>query len=230
MRVEQAERQRHALPKLVGCRVGDGERAACRKGSGCPTLPGPRNEPIMSWGLGMGPAPKGSNAEGDKRTHHCYCLTLENYIVVSFYFLHSIKCHFKLGISPGGAGEGHGEAVFGTTLCGVDWADDGPLVGWGGAPNKSPRRSVAAAAADGGRGEGHGRLIASPSRPRRSTSSAGAWAAGIGAGGSGFWGAVLALLRWLERESISSSEGSLSSPWPRPSGPPWGLGLGSAGG
>lgn len=38
----------HALPKLVGCRVGDGERAACRKGSGCPMLPGPRNEPIMS--------------------------------------------------------------------------------------------------------------------------------------------------------------------------------------
>lgn len=43
-----AEQQKHALPKLVGCRVGDGERAACRKGSGCPTLPGPRNEPILS--------------------------------------------------------------------------------------------------------------------------------------------------------------------------------------
>lgn len=43
-----AEQQYHALPKLVGCRVGDGERAACRKGSGCPMLPGPRKEPIMS--------------------------------------------------------------------------------------------------------------------------------------------------------------------------------------
>lgn len=124
---------------------------------------------------------------------------------------------FKLGISPG-AGEGHGEAVFGTTLCGVDWADDGKLVGWGGPPNKSPRRSVVAAAVDGGW------LTVSPSRPRRSTSSGGARAAG----GSGLWGGPLALLRWLERESISSSEGSLSSPWPRPSGPPWGR-LGSTG-
>lgn len=43
-----AEQQTHALPKLAGCRVGDGERAACRKGSGCPMLPGPRKEPIMS--------------------------------------------------------------------------------------------------------------------------------------------------------------------------------------
>lgn len=60
--VQQSSKE-HALPRLVGCRVGDGERAACRKGSGCPTLPGPRNEPIMSWGLGIGPVPKGSNAE-----------------------------------------------------------------------------------------------------------------------------------------------------------------------
>lgn len=44
-----------------------------------------------------------------------------------------------------GAGEGHGEAVLGATLCGVDWAEDGPLVGCGGPPNKSPRRSVVAA-------------------------------------------------------------------------------------
>lgn len=73
-----AEQQKHALPKLVGCRVGDGERAACKKGSGCPTLPGPRSEPIMSWGLGIGPVPKGSNAEGNKYSHHCYCLILEN--------------------------------------------------------------------------------------------------------------------------------------------------------
>lgn len=36
------------------------------------------------------------------------------------------------------------------------------------------------------------------------------------------------LLRWLEREIISSSEGSLSSQWPRPSRPPGGL-LGSVG-
>lgn len=52
----------------------------------------------------------------------------------------------KAVISPGGAGEGHGDAVLGTTLCGVDWADEGPLAGCGGPPNKSPRRSVAAAA------------------------------------------------------------------------------------
>lgn len=54
------------------------------------------------------------------------------------------------GISPVGAGEGHGEAVLWATFCGVDCADDAPLVGWGGPPNKSPRRSVVAAAADGG--------------------------------------------------------------------------------
>lgn len=48
MKEKAAEQQKHALPRLVGCRVGDGERAACRKGSGCPTLPGPRNEPIIS--------------------------------------------------------------------------------------------------------------------------------------------------------------------------------------
>lgn len=119
--------------------------------------------------------------------------------------------------------------MFGT-LCGVECADDGPLVGWGGPPNRSPRRSVAVAAPDRGWVEGHGRAMSSPSRPSRSTSSAGAGAAGAAAGaaaaaaagGSGFWGAVLVLLLWLERESISSSEGSLSSPWPRPSGPPWG--------
>lgn len=29
--------------------------------------------------------------------------------------------------SPGGAGEGHGEAVLGATLCGVDWADEAAL-------------------------------------------------------------------------------------------------------
>lgn len=59
----EAEPEGHFLPKLAGCRVGDGERAACRKGSVCTTLPGPRKEPITSWGLGMGPAPKGSKAE-----------------------------------------------------------------------------------------------------------------------------------------------------------------------
>lgn len=63
--------------------------------------------------------------------------------------------------------------------------------------------------------------MSSPSRPRRSTSSGGSGAAGAAAGGSGFWGAVLVLLCWLERDSISSSEGSLSAPWPRPSGPLW---------
>lgn len=45
------------------------------------------------------------------------------------------------GFLPG-AGEGHGEAELGATLCGVDWAEDGALVGCGGPPNKSPRRSV----------------------------------------------------------------------------------------
>jgi len=131
----------------------------------------------------------------------------------------------RLEISPVGAGEWHGEAVPGTTFCGVDRADDAPLVGWGGPPNKSPRRSVVAAAAAAGWDEG--RLTPSPSRPRRSTSSAGAGGAAAAdieeVGGSGLWGAAPALLRWLEeRESISSSEGSLSSPWPRPSAPPWG--------
>lgn len=97
-----AEQQKHALPKLVGCRVGDGERAACRKGSGCPTLPGPRNEPIMSWGLGMGPVPKGSNAEGNKYTHHCYCLALEDYMakhctfLKSCFILFSSLLHYKM--------------------------------------------------------------------------------------------------------------------------------------
>lgn len=46
-----------------------------------------------------------------------------------------------LGFLPG-AGEGHGEAVLGATLCGVDWAEDDTLVGCGGPPNRSPRRSV----------------------------------------------------------------------------------------
>lgn len=98
-------------------------------------------------------------------------------------------------VSPGGAGDGHGEAVFGATLCGVDWADDAPLVGWGGPPNKSPRRSVAVAAEGGGCVEGHGQLIPPPSRPRRSTSSGGPFAAGFAEGGSGFGGAVPALAR-----------------------------------
>lgn len=157
----------------------------------------------------------------------CVNNTVELLFLVQYYSIH-LPINF-LVITPGGAGEGHGEPVFAATLCGVDWADDGTLVGWGGPPNKSPRRSVAVAAEDGGWEEGHGQLISSPSRPRRSTSSGGSWAAGIGAEGSGFWGAELALLRWLERESISSSEGSLSSPWARLSGPPWGR-LGSVGG
>lgn len=56
-------------------------------------------------------------------------------------------------------------------------------------------------------------VMPSPPRPSRSTSSAGASSAC--AGGSGLGGAVLVLLLWLDRESISSSEGSLSSPFPR---------------
>lgn len=88
-----AEQQKHALPRPVGCRVGDGERAACRKGSGCPTLPGPRNEPIMSWGLGIGPVPKGSNAEGN-REYPPVLLSCSRKLhvkrffkIISFYFL-----------------------------------------------------------------------------------------------------------------------------------------------
>lgn len=85
-------RQKHALPKLVGCRVGDGERAACRKGSVCPTLPCPRNEPIMSWGLGMGPVPKGLNAVG-KETDPPLLLPYSIvwprcFMKVRFYFLY----------------------------------------------------------------------------------------------------------------------------------------------
>lgn len=136
------------------------------------------------------------------------------------------KCTPFFNVISPGAGEGHGEAVLGATLCGVDWVDEAPLVGWGGPPNKSPRRSVVGAAVLRDWDEGH---EVPPSSPRRSTSSAGAWAACVGAGGSGFWGAVLVLLRWLERDNISSSEGSLSSPWALPSGPPWGL-VGSVGG
>lgn len=62
----------------------------------------------------------------------------------------NLKSGALSNFSPGGAGEGHGEAVLGATLCGVDWADEGPLVGCGGAPNKSPRKSVVAAAVGGG--------------------------------------------------------------------------------
>lgn len=69
--------------------------------------------------------------------------------------------------------------------------------------------------------------MSTPSRPRRSTSSGGSGAAGAATGGSGLWAAVPVPLCWLERDSISSSEGSLSPPWPRPSGPPWDR-LGSA--
>lgn len=83
---------------------------------------------------------------------------------------------------------------FWATLCGVDWADDAPLVGWGGPPNKSPRRSVVVDAG-GGWDEGQGPLTSPPSRPRRSTSSGGSCAAGFAEGGSGFWDAVPALLR-----------------------------------
>lgn len=125
-------------------------------------------------------------------------------------------------VVPGGAGDGQGEAVFGATLCGVDWADEAPLVGWGGPPNRSPRRSVVVAAEVGGWDEGRGQLMPPPSRPRRSTSSGGS---GFAEGGSGLGGAVSAVLRWCDRESISSSEGSLSTRWP--SWPPCGR-LGSA--
>lgn len=69
---------------------------------------------------------------------------------VTLYICHEICIINFLVITPGGAGEGHGEPVFAATLCGVDWADDGTLVGWGGPPNKSPRRSVAVVAEDGG--------------------------------------------------------------------------------
>lgn len=154
--------------------------------------------------------------------HQCYCLMLNcksNCAYLKSSFRLDLKGNAFSNFSPGGAGEGHGEAVLGATLCGVDWADGGPLVDWGGPPNKSPRRSVVAAAVDGGLDDG--RLTSSPSRPRRSTSSVGAGVAEVGAGRSGFWWAALALLCWLERESISSSDGSLSSPRTRPSGPPW---------
>lgn len=49
--------------------------------------------------------------------------------------------------------------------------------------------------AAGGWDEGHGQLIPPPSRPSRSTSSGGSCAAGFAVGGSGFWGAVPALVR-----------------------------------
>lgn len=99
---------------------------------------------------------------------------------------------FVVCFVPGGAGDGQGEAVLGATLCGVDWADDAPLVGWGGPPNKSPRRSVVVAAEVGGWDEGHGRLMSPPSRPRRSTSCGGS---GFAEGGSGLGGAVPAWVR-----------------------------------
>lgn len=59
----------HALPMPMFCIVGDGDRAACRKGSGCPILPGPRNAPMKSCGLeaGAGPDPNGSKAEELKK-------------------------------------------------------------------------------------------------------------------------------------------------------------------
>lgn len=84
--------------------------------------------------------------------------------------------------SPGGPGEAHGEAELCTVLWGVEWLDDGPLFGSGGTPNKSPSRSVVAAAAAGGWVTGGGCLIASPSKPRRSTSPDGSGPAGVGEG------------------------------------------------
>lgn len=118
----------------------------------------------------------------------------------------SLEC-----VAPGGAGVGQGEAVVVAPFCGVDWADDAPLVGWGGPPNKSPSRSVVAAAEAAGWDEGHGQAMSPPPRPRRSTSSGGS---GFVEGGSGLGGAGPALVLCWDRESISSSEGSLSSRWP----------------
>lgn len=55
--LKSCTRPEHALPMPAFCIVGDGDRAACRKGSGCPILPGPRNPPMKSWGLAWGAAP-----------------------------------------------------------------------------------------------------------------------------------------------------------------------------
>lgn len=120
-------------------------------------------------------------------------------------------------------GDGQGDEE-GADLRGVDWAEDGPLdgCGVGGAPNRSPSRSVVVLVVGGCGEDGRGWAVSSPSR---STSSAGGgWAA---AGwGSGFLAAfvlsLLVLLCWLDMESISSSEGSLSSFGPTlPPQPPW---------
>lgn len=137
-------------------------------------------------------------------------------------FLNSHKTY----LLPPDRGDGQGEEEV-VDLRGVDWADVGPLAGCGvgGAPNRSPSRSVVVPVV-GGCGEDGGSLAASPSSPSRSTSSAAGEGAAAG-WGSGFLSAfdfsLLVLLCWLERESISSSEGSLSSfgptlppqlPWP----------------
>lgn len=144
----------------------------------------------------MGPAPKGSNAEDNRRftgllpAFHCWdCNIYNSYtgIVKINTIPDSLEC-----VVPGGAGDGQGEAVFGVTFCGVEWADDARLVGWGGPPNKSPRRSVVAAAEVGGWDEGHAQLMSPPSRPRRFTSSGGS---GFAEGGSGLVGAVPAVVR-----------------------------------
>ncbi len=112
-------------------------------------------------------------------------------------------------------GDGQGEEEEAADLRGVDWAEVGPLAGCGGggAPNRSPSRSVVVLVV-GGCGEVWGSVAASPSRPSRSTSSAAGGGAAAG-WGSGFLAAfdfsLLMLLCWLERESMSSSDGSLSS-------------------
>lgn len=123
-----------------------------------------------------------------------------------------------------GLGEGQGE-VEEAVLLGVDWAEAGPLDNWEPeAPNRSPSRSVVVFVVVGGCEEVGGGWMSAPSRPRRSTSSAGGGAA---AGGASTLLAPLAfsplpLLCWLESESMSSSEGSLSSFGPtRPPWAPW---------
>lgn len=120
-------------------------------------------------------------------------------------------------------GDGQGEEEV-ADLRGVDWAEVGPLAGCGvgGAPNRSPSRSVVVLVVGGCWEDGGGWAASSPSR---STSSAGGGAAAAG-WGSGFLAAfvlsLLVLLCWLDMESISSSEGSLSSFGPTlPPQPPW---------
>lgn len=126
----------------------------------------------------------------------------------------SLLLNHKSHSLPPDRGEGQGDED-GADLRGVDWAEPGQLdgCGVGGAPNRSPSRSVVVLLA-GGWGEDGGILAASPSRPRRSTSSD-AGRGGAVACGSGLLAAfdfsLLALLCWLERDSISSSDGSLSS-------------------